>query len=439
MRSICHASTFCLFALICAVPGLVLGAAAPLTAEMAVERALANSPELSAETEEIKGLHEAAEKIPLLANPILELEGKSGAITNSPDEKSASIAILQEIPLSAAASRRRAVARADAAAVGLRLEERKLRLADLVRRIWSASVIEQQRLELLGTQTEVVERLLKIAQERFTAGDLPEFEVQLAQLELHRQTLRQTEQQAALLSIRRQLATLLGLPGEQELPPLAPATLPTPTLLADEQLLTLATQRRPDLAAMKKEAERDEASLSLAKAEAFPSLTLGLSYSNERSSQNAYDLQGGLLVAGKERTNDHILGLKLSIPLPLFSRNQAEVAKATGRVNANHQRVAAVHRTARAELRDLLAQHRLAITALELHRSTLGPVARENLITQEAAFTLGEIGIQPVLDEKRRLAEQQDAELKALQMALETDSRLIAAVGGRLTDRGDTP
>jgi len=437
MRSIRHASTFCLFALVCTVPGLVLGTEAPLTVKMAVERALANSPELSADKEEIEGLHKAAEKIPLLANPILELEGKSGAITNSPDEKSTSIAILQEIPLSAATSRRRAVARADAATVGLRLEERKLRLADQVRRVWSANAIEQQRLELLGTQTEVAERLLKIAQERFAAGDLPEFEVQLAQLELHRQTLRQTEHQAALLSIRRQLATLLGLPGEQELPPLAPVNLPT--LIADEQVLTLATERRPDLAAMKKEAERDEASLSLAKAEAIPNLTIGLSYSNERSSQNAYDVQGGLLVAGKERTNDHILGLKLSIPLPLFSRNQAEVAKASGRVNASRQRVEAIRRTAKAELRDLLAQHRLAITALELHRTTLGPAARENLKTQEAAFTLGEIGIQPVLDEKRRLSEQQDAELKALQMALETDSRLIAAVGGRLTDRGDTP
>lgn len=439
MRSIRHASTLCLFALICAVPGLVLGTEAPLTAEMAVERALANSPELSADREEIKGLHEAAEKIPLLANPILELEGKSGTITNSPDEKSASIAILQEVPLSAAASRRRAVVRADADAVRLRLEDRKLRLADQVRRVWSTSAIEQQRLDLLRSQTVVTETLLTIARERFAAGDLPEFEVQLAQLELHRQTLRQTEQQTALLSTRRQLATLLGLPGEQELPPLAPIALPSLALTADEQLLSLATEHRPDLAAQKKEGERDEASLALAKAEAVPNLTVGLSYSTERSSQNAYDLQGGLLVAGKEHTNDHILGLKLSLPLPLFSRNQAEVAKATGRVNASRQRVAAVHRTARAEVRDLLAHHRLAATALELHRTALGPAARENLKTQETAFRLGEIGIQIVLDEKRRLAEQQEAELKALQTLLETHSRLIAAVGGRLTDRGDTP
>ena len=432
MRIIRHASAFCLFALISVVPGFVLGSEVPLSAEMAVEQALANSPELSADIEEFKGLHEAAQKLPLLANPVLELEGRSGALTNSPDERSASIAILQEIPLSAAGIRRRAVARADAAVVSLRIEERKLKLADQVRRVWSASAIEQQRLDLLRTQAEVAETLLKIAKERFAAGDLPEFEVQLAELELRRQTLRQAEQQAALLSIRRQLATLLGLAGEQDLPSLAPVVAPRLSLPSDERLLALAVERRPDLAAVKKEGEREEAGLSLAKAEAVPNLTIGLSYSNERSSQNSYDLHGGQLVAGKERTNDHILGLKLSIPLPLFSRNQAEVARAGGRVSASRQRVEAVRRTALAEVRDLLAQHRLAITALELHRTALGPAARESLRIQEAAFKLGEIGIQPVLDEKRRLAEQQEAELKALQMTIETYSRLEAAAGGRL-------
>jgi len=438
MRIIRHASAFCLFALICAVPGFVLGSEAPLSAEMAVEQALANSPELSADIEEIKGLHEAAQKIPLLANPVLELEARSGALTNSPDERSAGIAIIQEISLSAAGVRRRAVARVDAAVISLRLEERKLRLADQVRRVWSANAIEKQRLDLLRTQAEIAEALLKIAKERFAAGDLPEFEVQLAELELRRQTLRQIEQQATLLSTRRQLATLLGLSVEQELPPLAPVTVPAPALIADEQLLALATERRPDLAAQKKDGERDEAALSLARAEAVPNLTIGLSYSNERSSQSSYDLHGGQLVGGKERTNDHILGLKLSIPLPLFSRNQAEVARASGRVSASRQRVEAVRRTANAEVRDLLAQHRLAITALDLHRTALGPAARENLKIQETAFKLGEIGIQAVLDEKKRLSEQQEAEMKALQMLLETHSRLQSAVGGTLPQSGGT-
>jgi len=187
-------------------------------------------------------------------------------------------------------------------------------------------------------------------------------------------------------------------------------------------------EQHPGLIALRHEMIREDATLSLARAEAVPSLTVAVSYSNERSSQNAYELNGGVLTAGKERTSDHILGLKLSIPLPLFSRNQPERAKATARVNAARQRMEAGRRTAEHELRELLAQHRLARRALELHRTALGPVARDNFKIQQDAFELGEIGMQVLLDEKRRLGEQQEAELTALQTALETHNRLAYAL-----------
>lgn len=432
MRFIRNASALCLFALISAFPGLVLGSETPLSAEMAVERALANSPDLSADIEEIKGLHEAADKMALLSNPVLELEAGTGAFTNSPDEQRASIAIFQEIPLSATGSRRRAVARAEAQAAQLRLEYRRLQLTDQVRRAWSGAALAAQLLERGRSQTVIAETLHAIARERFDAGDLPEFEVQLAAMERTRQLLYQTELEAELLASRRQLALLMGLAGEQELPDLAPVTVPQPISLTDEQLLALVQKRRPDLLAQNKETERDQAALELAKAEAIPGLTVGISYSHERSSQNSYDLNGGALVISRERTADRTLGLKLSLPIPFFNRNQTEIAKARGRVGANQHRMTSTLLTMTTELRDLLTRHRLALTALELHRTALGPVARENLKIQETAFKLGEIGIQAVLDEKRRLAQQEEAELKALQMAIETYSRLEAATGGAL-------
>lgn len=429
----------CLSALATTLPGTALAMEAPLTLDVAVQRALTNSRELAAEKEELKGLQNAADRIPLLANPVLELEGTTGALTGSPDDRSISVAVLQEIPLVAVGSRRRSVARAEADLARLRINERTLKLGDEVRRSWVACAIEQQRLELVQAQTEIAARLLSIANQRFKAGDLPELEVRLADLDLHKQQLRLTEQQTALATARRQLARLLGLTGIQELPQLAITPTPRAALPGDEQLLSQALQQRPDLVVMQQETERDRSALELARAESLPSVTVGLSYSNERSSQNAYGLTAGQLLQGKERTNDHILGLKLSIPLPLFSRNQAEVARAAGRVNAGSARTDALKRTAEAEIRDLLAHYRLAQGAWELHRSTLGPAARENLNIQQQAFALGEAGMQVVLDEKRRLTEQQEAELKALQLALETYSRLEVATGGTLAISGGTP
>ncbi len=428
-----------LFALVATLPGTALGMEAPLTLKTAVQQAVANSREISADTEELQGLRNAADRIPLLANPVLELEGTTGALTGSPDDRSISIAVLQEIPLAAVGSKRRSVAQAEADLARLQLDERTQKLGDEVRRSWVACAVEQQRLELVHAQTDIARRLFSVASERFKAGDLPELEVRLADLDLRKQLLRQTEQQTALASARRQLARLLGLSGEQDLPQLAVTPAPRTELPGDEQLLSQALERRSDLIVMQQEAERDRSALELARSEALPSLTVGLSYSNERSSQNAYDLSAGQLLPGKERTNDHILGVKLSVPLPLFSRNQAEVARASGRVNAGSARTDALRRTAEVEIKDLLAYYRLAQGAWELHRSTLGPAAQENLNIQQQAFTLGEVGIQIVLDEKRRLSEQQEAELKALQLALETYSRLEVATGGVLALSGGTP
>ena len=429
----------CLFVLVVTLPGTALGTEAPLTLDMAVQQALANSRELSADTEELKGLQEAADQIPLLANPVLELEGKTGALTGSPDDRSISIAVLQEIPLTAVGNKRRSVARAEADLAQVKINARTLKLGDEVRRSWVACAVEQQRLGLVQAQTEIAKRLFSVASERFKAGDLPELEVRLADLDLRKQLLRQTEYQTALVTARRQLARLLGLTGVQELPELAVMPAPRAELPGDGQLLSQALKRRSDLVVIRQETERDRFALELARAEALPTLTVGLSYSNERSSQNGYDLTAGQLRQGKEQTNDHILGVKLSIPLPLFSRNQAEVARAVGRVNAGNARTDALKRTVEVDVKDLLAHYRLAQGAWELHRSTLGPAAQENLNIQQQAFTLGEVGMQIVLDEKRRLAEQQEAELKALQLALETYSRLEVATGGTLSISGGTP
>jgi outer membrane protein TolC len=92
--------------------------------------------------------------------------------------------------------------------------------------------------------------------------------------------------------------------------------------------------------------------------------------------------------------------------------------------------------TVAAEVRDLLAQYRLALTALALHRTALGPVARDNFKIQQEAFALGEIGMQQLLYDTQRFGEQQEAELTALQAAIEARSRLESAAG--LGSKGNT-
>lgn len=437
MRKILSAAVVILWALPIFAADSPAMAPRPLAMADAVAIALEKNNDLAALREELKGSQTVTELTGTLPNPVLELEGTSGTLTNSPDEKSLGIALSQEIPLMPVGSRRKAVARAEADLLQTQLLDQERQLADQTRRAWLEAVLSAQRLELARSQKTLADELVSVAKTRFQAGDLPEFEVQLAELDHRRSSLRTLEAATGTEAARRKLAQLLGFGADNQLPPLAPVPALPGVIPAEDELMASAFERRPDLAGKQREGEREQASLALAKAEAVPSLTVALSYRNERSNQNAYELSGGVLLPGKERTNDHILGLKLSIPLPLFSRNQAEIARVTARASSVRYRQEAARRAIRLEVRDLLAQYRLATSTLALHHTTLGPIARENLHIQHQAFQLGEIGMQTVLDEKRRLGEQQEAELAALQTAHETYSRLESAVGGSLAMTGD--
>lgn len=407
-------------------PGMV---SSPLDMAGAVAIALEKNSEIAALREELAGSRSAAELSGTLPNPVLELEGASGAMTKSPDEKSIGIALSQEIPLTPVGARRKEFARAEVAVMQARLHEHERGLTEQVRHAWLAAALAARRLALMQEQQAVVADLLAVAKARFQAGDLAEFEVQLAEFDLRRNGLRQIEALAAAEGALRRLAMMLGLNDAAEVPPLAEVTVPAIEQPVETKLLAVALEHRPDLVAQRREGEREEAALALAMAEAVPPLTVALSYRNERSSQTIYDLNGGLLVSGTEQTSDRIMGLKLSLPLPLFSRNQAEAARAGARVAAARQRLEGGKRAVTAEVRDLLAQYRLALTTFELHRTALGPLARENFKIQQEAFALGETGMQQLLDEKRRLGEQQEAELIVLQTAIEAHSRLESASG----------
>lgn len=409
-----------------APPGV---ASPPLDMAGAVAIALEKNGEAAALREELAGSRSAAELSGTLPNPVLELEGASGTMTKSPDEKSIGIALSQEIPLLPVGKRRQELARAEVAVMLARLHDHERGVTEQVQRAWLDAALAAKRMELAREQQVVAAELLGMAQSRLQAGDLSEREMQLAEMDLRRNDLRQSEAVAAAEGALRRLALLLGLNGAAELPPLADIPVPATDLPAEEELLAAALEHRPDLLAQRREGKREEAALALARAEAAPPVTVALSYRNERSSQNTYELDNGLLVPGTEQTNDRILGVKLSMPLPLFSRNQAESARAISRVSAARQRAEGTRRTVAAEVRDLLAQCRLALAALALHRTALGPVARDNFKIQQEAFALGEIGMQQLLYDTQRFGEQQEAELTALQAAIEARSRLESAAG----------
>jgi cobalt-zinc-cadmium efflux system outer membrane protein len=124
-----------------------------------------------------------------------------------------------------------------------------------------------------------------------------------------------------------------------------------------EHLVSEALARRPDLRAAERAAEAAEAALRLARAERWPNPTLGLQYTHSE-----------FLVSG-DLANQ--VGTSVSVPLPVFNRNQGEI-----------ERAAAEELVARHEVEKL----RLAIPQEVRSAATSFAIARERVARFEEAF-----------------------------------------------------
>jgi cobalt-zinc-cadmium efflux system outer membrane protein len=166
---------------------------------------------------------------------------------------------------------------------------------------------------------EVVERfgeVVRLARARFKAGDIAQTELGKLELEGLRYVNAVTEADAELDLARGKLAALLGVaPGEMPAGELAQTAIDAPATDASLAALTArALQQRPDLRAAGAARTRADAELSAARREVYPDLIVGAAYTH-----SDFEVSGD---------NPNTLAFSLSLPLPLFDRNQANIGRA---------------------------------------------------------------------------------------------------------------
>ncbi|MFP2905881.1 TolC family protein [Pyxidicoccus sp. 3LFB2] len=167
--------------------------------------------------------------------------------------------------------------------------------------------------------------------------------------------------------------------GTQDRPELraARASLPSPLL-----------NERPELQAARAEEAAAKAEVELLRRERFPDPTLGLGYERERRPES----HGAV----SDLHTEHLLVARLSVPLPLWERNQRELAEARARRSAREAERVSREREVDAEFavaRSTFDAARAAHTALEAAR----PAVERNLELVRRAYEAGELGLDALL------------------------------------------
>jgi len=202
-------------------------------------------------------------------------------------------------------------------------EHRRLLTEDALREIvytvrsgFADTVREQEERQLAHDVADRYAQTIKISQARFKAGDISEAELRKIELEGLRYQNDVIEADMELDVARGRLAALLNLPSAAQLPALHPDPSDAASRPAFDlgRLTQRALERRPDLRAAGAARVAADAQLASAERDALPDITLGAGYTHS-----------DFTVSGD---NPNTLGLTLSLPLPLFDRNQANIGRA---------------------------------------------------------------------------------------------------------------
>ncbi|MDH0300778.1 MULTISPECIES: TolC family protein [unclassified Pseudomonas] len=368
-----------------------------LSLDQALAAAFAQNPEFAAVGREIGIAEGERRQAGLIPNPELSWEVED----TRRDTSTTTVTLSQALELGGKRGARIEVAEAGQAVARLELERQRNGLRADVIQAFHAALRAQTALELAQQSQALTERGLRVVDGRVRAGQSSPVEATRAQVQL-------AQAQAAVRRARTErsvawqaLARLTGS-AETGFDRLDAATLsPGPAPRAEQLLAKVEQTAEWRLAAA--QIERGDASLGSEKAQRIPNLTvsLGSQYSREE----------------RERVN--VVGL--SMPLPLFDRNQGNVLAAARRADQARDLRNAVELRLRSDTRSALDQWATAMGEVQAYDRTILPSAQQAVDTATRGFEMGKFAFLDVLDAQRTLIEARGLYLEALAQA--TDAR----------------
>ena len=242
--------------------------------------------------------------------------------------------------------------------------------------------IHQDMLALALNEYELqsFDRILSVAEKRYSAGFLSLVDyskLKVTRTELENNVLNAQNQ---LKLDTEQFRLLLGIDG-----PIRLAAAQLQKTLPDypeAELIERAYQNRKDLLALQRQLKSSEFNVSLAKAYRIPDITVGAEF--ERW--------------GSEREPGY--GFGISVPIPLFNRNQAEIARRSYEYKQNELQIEKAKKQIVGDVRQALQNYLTARKVYEVYQKRKNDI--EDLRERsEKSFALGGITVLDLLDTQK--------------------------------------
>ncbi len=282
-----------------------------ITLETALAYARSRNPALKAAGLAVRGREARASQEGLPPNPELEIEienfGGNGGLSGF-DSAEYTVGLAREIQLGGKRKKRVKLATVE---TGLAEWDRRAALADLeagVKKAFFELLVAQDRVALMEESARTAAELAVTASARVEAGKVPQIEEMRAQVSAATATLDQNRARRRLDTARRNLAEMWGAttPRFDRAVGNAETVLP----LVPFEVLEALLPRNPDVARWADERTANALRLELEKAGGIPDPEIVFGVRNVRE------------------TDEYAFVAGVSIPLPLFDRNQGAISEA---------------------------------------------------------------------------------------------------------------
>lgn len=329
--------------------------------------------------------------------------------------------LAQELELAGEQGLRRKAARANARVAELGRDAIRWELHVEIHRLFNQLLLMDERRRQAERFVDFSESLQEIAAGQVKAGEEAPLTLLVAQADV-------AQTKSVLLRVRQQEATtsasLKGLIGWPQSRPLRVDGVlpPTSRAPATAELLKLMAKHHPSLKMRQEAISASQARLRAERRQAWPNPTIGASYGREAG------------LAGQP-SNDVLL-FNLSVPFPLWQRNQGGIARALAERDVAASQQAAVRNRLETNLQMTASALDSAAAQVELYENSVVPRLEQNLSSLQKAYELGEVGLMQVSQTRERLLDGTRRYLDARISYFAARAALEGFVGTELPETG---
>ncbi len=369
--------------------------AQPVTLEQAVQQALAASPAIRAAQAAFPAIEgELAEaRAPLWNNPQISAErgsrDTSQTVGPTVSSREWAVGLSQTFETGGQQRLRRETGTSARAAAEQNVNEVRAQIVfEVAERFFKVLGLEA-RIRAEEETLALVDRSAQAITRRVEAGEDSLLDSNLARVEAERARNGVAALREQLIQASADLATTIQWPPAEPLQVVGSLDQP-PHPHSIDQLLSSAA-RRPLLRALDLKERAARSKFALERSMVSPDVTIGLSYGKE----------------GPLESRERIAAVTLSVPLPVFKKNQAGIGRAqTELTQVEIERQSAV-RQVEAQVRAIWARRQNLLERVTRLNEALLPRLNQNQALTRKAFDAGELGLPQLLLANRQLIEAQ--------------------------------